>query len=246
MGLNDSLKISKKGLDLISRWEGCILKPYKDIAGLRTIGIGHLIKPDENFPDGIEITMEKAYELLAEDVKKCENSIKVRIKVPLNQNQFDALVSFGFNCGTGVYIMSDACKALNQGKYDEVPEKLLSWSKARINGVLQVSKGLYNRRKSEGELFALPVEQPVEPEVQDHCHTQVQHEPQMVAWTKESLTTAQEKLAKLGLYKIKIDGLWGPSTEKGIKQFAEDKKINLGPNPKKEVPDTLLEALHKV
>lgn len=156
--MNNNLRTSPNGLEFIAKWEGCILKPYKDIAGLRTIGIGHLIKPGENFPDGVEITREKAMELLAADVSLCENAIKKEIKVKLNQNQFDALVSFGFNCGVGVYRTSEACKALNSGNYDTVPEKLLNWSKVKINGVLQTNKGLYNRRKSEGELFSKPAD----------------------------------------------------------------------------------------
>ena len=151
--MNDNLKTSQHGLEFIAKWEGCILKPYKDIAGLRTIGIGHLIKAGEVFPDGVEITRGKALELLAQDVGLCEAAIKKSIKVKLNQNQFDALVSFGFNCGVGVYTTSSACKDLNEGKYDQVPEKLLMWSKAKIKGQLVTVQGLYNRRKSEGELF---------------------------------------------------------------------------------------------
>lgn len=158
MTMNDNMKTSPAGLEFISKWEGCILKPYKDIAGLRTIGIGHLILPSENFPDGVSITKEQALELLAKDVEKCEVAIKKNIKVALNQNQFDALCSFGFNCGTGVYATSSACKALNEGRYNDVPGLLLLWSKARVNGVLQTSKGLLNRRESEGQLFMKPVE----------------------------------------------------------------------------------------
>jgi len=229
MGVNDSMSTSKSGLEFIAKWEGCVLKPYLDIAGLRTIGIGHLIKPNENFPDGVEISLEKAYELLASDVKKCEDSIRARIKVPLNQNQFDALVSFGFNCGTGVYAMSDACKTLNQGNYADVPEKLLAWSKARINGVLQINKGLYNRRKSEGELFSKLNE------LQSHT----------VQWTKQTLVEAQTKLTKLGLYKIKIDGVWGPSTSSAIQTFAEQRKLQLGNNPKIEIPIETYDELIK-
>lgn len=155
--MDNDLKTSAAGLEFIAKWEGCILKAYRDIAGLRTIGIGHLILPGENFPDGVSITKEKALELLSRDLSKCEIAIKKCISVPLNQNQFDALVSFGFNCGTGVYSTSSACKSLNEGKYEKVPEFLLLWSKANVNGVMQTVKGLYNRRKSEGELFLKPV-----------------------------------------------------------------------------------------
>ena len=231
MGINDEIVTSKSGLEFISKWEGCILKPYKDIAGLRTIGIGHLIKPGENFPNNVEITKEKALEILASDVKICESSIKTRIKVPLNQNQFDALVSFGFNCGTGVYVQSDACKALNEGKYDEVPLRLLVWCKARVNGVLRKNQGLYNRRKSEGELFVKPAIQ--------------QSLVKLIPWTKKSLTEAQNCLTKLGLYNIRVDGLWGPSTSAAITKFALDKKIDIGPNPRLEITETLFETLKK-
>lgn len=233
MGINDGMKTSKAGLDFIARWEGCVLKPYKDIAGLRTIGIGHLIKPGEDFPDGVEISKERALEILAGDVKLCEDSIKLRIKVPLNQNQFDALVSFGFNCGTGVYLLSDACKALNEGKYDEVPQRLLAWSKAKINGVLQVNQGLYNRRKSEGELFAKstgvsPVANPPET---------------TVAWTVDLLKEAQSCLKKLGLYSLKVDGLWGPGTSGALTKFANNNNVVLGQNLKEGISSSALEKL---
>lgn len=154
--MNDDMKTSRAGLEFITKWEGCILKPYKDIAGLWTVGVGHLIVPGDNFPPGVTITKDQALELLAKDVAKCETAIKKFITVPLNQNQFDALCSFAFNCGTGVIQSSSACKALNAGKPEQVPGLLLLWSKAKVNGVMTTVQGLYNRRKSEGELFMKP------------------------------------------------------------------------------------------
>lgn len=228
--MNDHLRTSKNGLDFITKWEGCVLKPYKDIAGLRTIGVGHLIKPGENFPDGVEITMGKALEILTNDVILCENSIKSRIKVPLNQNQFDALVSFGFNCGTGVYLLSDACKTLNKGDYSLVPEKLLAWSKVKINGVMQVSKGLYSRRKSEGELFMKPVN---DKDSQDGA----------IIWDKNTLKEAQTYLSKICLYDKSIDGLWGPGTSSGLTQFASQNCVSLGDDPKTKIPRAVFELL---
>jgi lysozyme len=224
--MNEQMQTSKEGLNFIAKWEGCILKPYRDIAGLRTIGIGHLIKPGENFPDGVEISREKALEILSDDVKKCEDAIKKYIKVALNQNQFDALVSFGFNCGTGVYLTSDACKSLNTGDYDSVPEKLLSWSKAKINGVLQTNQGLYNRRMSEGQLFS------------GNTTTQ-----ETVKWTKENLSAAQEILKKMGLYNIKVDGIWGPTTFIALSNFSAKIGMSMGDNPKVGIPKKLYEVL---
>lgn len=146
-------KTSKNGLEFISRWEGCVLTVYKDIAGLPTIGIGHLIKNGESFTS---ITKEQALDLLASDVKKCEEAICSAIRVPLTQNQFDALVSWSFNCGTGVLYSSTLSKRLNSGFYEEVPGHLLNWCKANINGKITINKGLYNRRASEGELWSTP------------------------------------------------------------------------------------------
>ena len=229
--MNDSLTTSKNGLEFISQWEGCILKPYKDIAGLRTIGIGHLIKPGENFPDGVEITMEQALDLLAQDVKICESAIKRHIKVPLNQNQFDALVSFGFNCGVGVYINSSVAAVLNDGKYAEVPAKLLLWSKAKINGVSKTVQGLYNRRLSEGQLFmrAVAAAAPQDP---------------IVPWTTDGLKEAQEKLKKLGLYSLAVDGIWGRGTLAGITTFASGMGVTLV-KPESGVPASVINELKK-
>lgn len=159
--MNEHLKTSQAGLDLIAKWEGIILHPYICPAGKKTIGIGHVILPNENF--GPTITKEQAFQILAKDVAICENAIKRDIKVKLTQHQFDALVSWTFNCGTGVLKTSSLAKELNNGNYDCVPSKLLEWCKFKVNGVLKVNQGLYNRRKSEGEMWLRPDENPSEP-----------------------------------------------------------------------------------
>lgn len=207
MIMNDDRTISNNGLEFITRWEGCVLTPYKDSAGLRTIGVGHLIQPGENFPDGSMITKEEALRILAKDIKKCEDAIKKNIQVELSQNQFDALCSFGFNCGTGVYSKSGVATALKSSKYNEVPAKLLDWSKASVNGVLTTLPGLYNRRKAEGDLFSMP----------DH----------FTDWKSIDLVKVQTSLKKLGLYTKKIDGILGPGTKKGIIQFAANNGVSL-------------------
>ena len=231
MGINDEMKTSQVGLDLITRWEGLKLTRYTCIAGKPTIGVGHVILPGENYQT---ITKEQAMDILAKDVERFEKAVKKHITAKLNQNQFDALVSFIFNTGEGGIVNTNVQNAINSGNFGEVPARLLEWSKARINGVLQTNQGLYNRRLSEGQLFA------------KDSSTTVTSAVAMVTWTVQSLAEAQTKLAKLGLYTIKIDGIWGPSTSAAISKFASDKKIDLGPDPKKQVPQTLLESLKAV
>jgi len=177
MSVNDNLKTSQNGLDFVAKWEGCILTPYMDILKYWTIGIGKLILPtdsfstitnaqvkdllsskDKNHPVAkIKIPKQEALDLLAKEAKKCEDAIKQYITVPLNQNQFDALVSWSFNCGTGVLKTSTLTKVLNAGDYNQVPDRLLDWTKGSVNGVKQVVPGLKNRRISEGQLWSKPV-----------------------------------------------------------------------------------------
>lgn len=220
------MKTSQSGLEFIAKWEGVILKPYKDVAGLRTIGIGHLIGSNEDFQDGVSITIERAYEILSVDVMKCESAIQKKISVNLTQNQFDALASFGFNCGVGVYSTSTACKMLNTGNYDSFPANLMAWSRARVNGVVTTVPGLAARRTAEGQLFTKPI-----------------FDDGFVQWTHSSLQEVQIMLRKLGLYSRGIDGVWGPGSAGAVKTFADQIGIVLSYNTSYGVPKDLIDAL---
>lgn len=154
------MQISEPGLELLKQWEGFELKVYKDSAGLPTIGVGHLITKSEQSSGNIVIagvpvqyanglTDQQALDLLSQDVQPAENSVNNGVKVDLNQNQFDALVSFTFNVGVGAFTSSTLLKVLNQGQYDQVPDQLRRWNKA--GG--KVVQGLVNRRENEVKLW---------------------------------------------------------------------------------------------
>ena len=145
------MKVDQAGLDFIARWEGVVLHVYKDVVGIPTIGVGHVVLPGESFPNGI--TYDEALSLLAKDVLKCENGITKYITQPLNQNQFNALASFTFNCGVGALQTSTVRRKLNNGDYQGSADALLMWCKA--GG--KVNAGLLNRRKDERRLFLTPV-----------------------------------------------------------------------------------------
>lgn len=140
-----ALKTSKNGLKLIKEFEGCVLTAYKCPAGVWTIGYGHT----GGVKEGQKISKTKAEELLKLDLKVYENYVNNYVKVKLNQNQFDALVSFTYNCGPGSLKTSTLLKKLNQGDYRGAANELPRWNKA--NG--QVLAGLTRRRKAEKELF---------------------------------------------------------------------------------------------
>lgn len=140
-------KISEAGLSLIKKFEGCRVNAYLCPAKVWTIGYGHTktVKP------GQKITLESANQLLQQDVEVFEQAVVKLVKVPLNQNQFDALVSFAFNVGTGALANSTLLSLLNRKNYLGAAEQFLRWTKAG-NVTL---KGLVDRRKEEYKLFLL-------------------------------------------------------------------------------------------
>lgn len=233
--MNENLKTSSAGLALIRKWEGCVLKRYICPAGKPTIGIGHVILSGEKFPD--KITEEQALEILAKDVNRFERAIYKNVNVQLNQNQFDALVCFLVNTGEGGIINSGVQKEINSGNYAGVPSKLAEWRNITVNGVKQVNQGLVNRRKSEAELFMKPC-----PEEVQQTTTAVVLE---IAWTKASLMSIQTKLKSLGLYSINVDGLWGPSTQKALTEYANKNGLDYGSTNSKSVSKPLLDSLLK-
>ncbi len=139
------MNISEKGLSLIKKFEGLVLKTYKCSAGVDTIGYGHTktAKPK------MVITEAKASELLLEDIRESELAVNRLVKVPLTQNQFDALVCFVFNVGSGNFNSSTLLKQLNQKMYKEAADQLLRWNKAGGKAL----PGLTRRREAERELF---------------------------------------------------------------------------------------------
>ena len=139
------MEISKNGIILIKKFEGCSLKAYKCPAGVWTIGYGHTNKV---FVDDV-ITQEEAETLLKQDLIIHCNNVSKLVKVHLNQNQFDALVSFEYNVGYGAFQNSTLLKLLNQGKYKEAAAQFDRW----IYAGKKVLPGLVNRREAEKELF---------------------------------------------------------------------------------------------
>jgi len=95
------------------------------------------------------LTNQQVLDLLSQDVKPAEQAVNDGVNVALNQNQFDALVSFTFNVGNGAFTASTLLKVLNQQQYTEVPTQLLRW--VRSGG--EVAQGLVNRRQNEISLW---------------------------------------------------------------------------------------------
>lgn len=141
-------RIGQAGLALIKQYEGCRLAAYKCSAGVWTIGYGHTA----GVHSGMTITQAQADAYLQQDIAKFEgyvnNPAYVPITANLNQNQFDALVSFAFNLGAGN--LRKLCKGRTAA---QIAQAMTQYCKA--NG--KVLAGLRRRRAAEQALFNKPV-----------------------------------------------------------------------------------------
>ena len=139
------MKTSNNGIELIKRHEGLRLNAYKCTSGKLTIGYGHT----KGVKIGQTITKEEAERLLREDLIVAENEIN-RHNLNLNQNQFDALVSFVFNVGVGNFQTSTLLKKI---KLDPNNKSIENEFKRWVYSGGKVSLGLIKRRKEEAELY---------------------------------------------------------------------------------------------
>ncbi len=162
------MEISEQGLRWLKKLEGCVKvggkhviyndangRPVLDDAPLQpgaTIGYGHLIKPCEDFRDGI--TEATATELLRRDIAVAERAVRDNITAPLSQNQYDALVALAYNIGVGAFAGSTVVRYVNNpdfisSRYPTLESAWRAWN--RTQG--KVSKGLIKRRDAEWRLF---------------------------------------------------------------------------------------------
>ena len=137
------MKISQKGLQLIKDFEGLELTAYVCPAGVLTIGYG---STGSHVKSGMTITAADAERLLQKDLSRFEESVNELVKVPLTQGQYDALVSFAFNCGTNALAESTLLRLLNSGDYTGAANQFKRWTNQGL-------AGLVRRRKAEETLF---------------------------------------------------------------------------------------------
>lgn len=159
-----NMQVGQSGKNLFMEWEGLELNEYLDSGGLPTIGIGHLMTRSERMSGKINIkghpvvyrnglSVQQCWDLLDQDLDVAEATVNSLVGAPLNQNQFDALVSFVFNVGGGAFRDSTLLKLLNAGQRDQVPAQLRRWNK--VSGT--VVRGLTNRREKEISLWNTPI-----------------------------------------------------------------------------------------
>ncbi len=146
----DEMHVSPSGVDLICNFEGLRLKAYDDGVGVWTIGFG-----TTKYPNGIRVkkgdtcTLDQAKAYMQNDLKSFEQTVNNTVKVPLNQNQFDALVSLAYNIGASAFSQSTLVKKLNANSISGAADQFDVW----VNAGGKRMQGLVNRRTVEKALF---------------------------------------------------------------------------------------------
>lgn len=145
-------KLSQKGLELIKQFEGLSLTPYVCAGGINTIGYGNTYYTNGkkvSLKDKA-ITKQQAEELLKHSLSTYEKAVDSFCRDDISQSNFDALVSFAYNLGTGALQKSTLIKKVNANPKDvTIADEFLKWNKA--NG--RVLAGLTRRRQAEANLY---------------------------------------------------------------------------------------------
>lgn len=156
------MNVSPKAIEMIKHHEGVRQKPYQCPARLWTIGVGHVMYPQQgklkledrnafqtNAEDMRTYSMEEVDAILRADLARFEKGVATYCPVPLTQGQFDALVSFSFNVGLGTLQRSTLRQKVIRGDMAGASDELLKYCMA--GG--KILKGLQKRRMDERALF---------------------------------------------------------------------------------------------
>jgi lysozyme len=154
--MNDDRKLTAAGANLIKHFESCLKKvgphhftTYKCPAGVSTIGWGHTNHHGRKFSSGDVWSQVECDAEFAADMRGFEDAVRRLVKVPLEPWQFDALVSFTYNCGEGNLSKSTLLKKVNAEDFEGAAKEFAKWNK----GGGKVLAGLTRRRASEELLF---------------------------------------------------------------------------------------------
>ena len=210
--------ISDKGLDFIKKHEGCVLKAYRDIAGVLTIGYGHTNRAGGfQFGPNTKITQKQANDILRDDINRNFGPRVNRHLPNALQHVFDGSVSFDFN--TGAIHKASWVGAFKAGKNREARQRFMQWNKARVNGVLRPVAGLTKRRNAEADMI-----------FQGKYNGK-----QTVNNDKGIKSDYEQKILKLGYKtveafqqahpKLTVDGIIGPATRAAVDREIEAKGV---------------------
>jgi len=230
------MKTSPQGRLAILEHEALVLSPYRDSVGVLTVAVGHTASAGLPDPAAIAkpLTIDEALDIFEADLAKVEARVDKAVKVPLDQHEFDALVSFDFN--TGAVHRAALVTSLNAGDRAKAAAQFMSWSKPpEIIGRRQKEQALFRDGtyprvanlkvydKHPGKAHLVPVPQRLKGAARVKAPA-----PKPVAADKATITRVQERLVAIGYHEAgKADGMAGRRTEAAILAFRHDNGLPL-------------------
>ncbi|AHJ10723.1 lysozyme [Rhizobium phage vB_RglS_P106B] len=220
-----NMKVSAKGRKKIKVEEGEKLIAYQDTRGIWTIGVGHTSAAGEpTVKKGMRITATQSDEILARDLRDVEDVINSAVKVPLTQNQFDALTSLILNIGGTAFKKSTLLKKLNAKDYSGAADQFLVWKKAGKDTSI-----LLARRKRERTIF-MTADEAVTPVSTSKTD-------------KITIEVVQRRLLELGYTEVGTpDGKLGKLTQTAIMAFRNEHDLPISGDIDQQLLDTLEDA----
>lgn len=148
--------VPPQAVELIKNEEGCRLTPYRDVTGALTVGWGHKILPHESWP--IPVSQEDVDAQLDDDIGNTAAGLYDVLGATadtLGDNQWAALLDFGYNLGVGAFAGSTLCEFIKAGNLAKAEGEFGRWIYATVNGRRTVVQGLVKRRAAEAKLWAM-------------------------------------------------------------------------------------------
>jgi GH24 family phage-related lysozyme (muramidase) len=203
------MQVSENGIKLIKSFEGCVLHAYKPVSTERyfTIGYGHY---GSDVRENQTISQSEADTLLKFDLRVFEYAVNNQVKVSITQNQFDALVSFAYNCGKEALRTSELLKKLNDGDVKGASKEFEKW----VHAGGKVLNGLVKRRKAEQELFLKDIAvSPSSSVSYPNTLFKVGSSGKYVQMIQTAINHA------VGKQLLKVDGVFGEKTKKEVMNY---------------------------
>lgn len=154
--MGERFTLSTKGARMLTGFEAMILHQYSDVAGIPTVCVGHVVRPEDRVWIADGVTRDECLTVLQRDVARFEDAIGRVVHVPLSQPMIDALVSLEFNIGEEGFATSTVVRRLNARDYTGAADAFTMWRFAQVrqrDGTYQRQPVLLGRRESEAVLF---------------------------------------------------------------------------------------------